>query len=69
MIKAQSAYRQDNKVPYGEKPSLETHLVADSGLVRATVEICTIKEMIYVLTEACPEEGSGAHFQPQQYKH
>jgi len=69
LITAQSAYRQDNKVPYREKPSLETHLTADSGLVRAAVEIRTIKKIIYVLTEAWWKWGDGAHFQPQQYKH
>lgn len=56
-------------MPYREKPPLETHPVADSGLVRGTVEMCTIKEIIYVLTEAWLERGGGAHFQPQQDKH
>lgn len=38
-------------------------------MVRATFKICTIEEIIYVLTEAQLCGSGGAHFQPQQYKH
>lgn len=35
----------------------EKHLVADSGLVRAAGEMCTIREIMYIFKEAWLEGG------------